>query len=77
MGEIEQMISMPPFKKVHRELFLPPMIHPALGFIAGLCGSSLSLAALAGLLPQVTTFAHCFTLVYFYSTSTSLHISCS
>ena len=26
MGEIEQMISMPPFKKVHRELFLPPMI---------------------------------------------------
>ena len=37
------------------------------------CGSLLSLAVLAGLLPQVTTFDHCFTIVYFYSTSISLH----
>ena len=53
--------------------FSLPLFHPALRSIAWFCGSSLSLALLAGLLPQVTTFDHCFTIVYFYSTSTSLH----
>ena len=53
--------------------FSLPLFHPALRSIAWFCGSSLSLAVLAGLQPQVTTFDHCFTIVYFYSTSTSLH----
>ena len=53
--------------------FSLPLFHPALRSFAWFFGSSLSLAVLAGLLPQVTTFDHCFTIVYFYPTSTSLH----
>ena len=43
--------------------FSLPMFHPELRCVALFCGSSLSLVVLAGLLPPVTTYNHCFTFV--------------
>ena len=46
--------------------FLLLLFHPARALCAlFFCGSSLSLAVLAGLLPQLTTYDHCFTFVDF------------
>ena len=53
--------------------FLLLLFHPELRSAAPFCGSSLSLAVLAGLLPQLTTFNHCFTIVILHFTSTSSH----
>ena len=45
--------------------FSLPMSHPAHAPLACLCGSLLSLAVVAGLLPQLTTYDHCFTFIDF------------
>ena len=50
-----------------------PSFHPSPRSFAWFCGSSLSLAVLAGLLPQVTTYDHRFTIVRFHLPLTSSH----
>ena len=57
--------------------FSLPLFHPALRSVDWFCGSSLSLAVLAGLLPQVTIYDHCFTIVCIHLTSTSNTFICS
>ena len=52
--------------------FSLPMFHPAHAPGVAFCGYSLSLAVLAGLLPQLTTYYHCFTFVDFQATPLSL-----
>ena len=51
--------------------FSLPLFHPAPRSLRGFCGSSLSLAVLAGLLPQLTTYDHCFTFVDLLATPLS------
>ena len=52
-----------------------PMFHPEFRCVALFCGSSLYLVVLAGLLPQVTTYNHCFTIISLHLTPTSSHLS--
>ena len=52
---------------------LAAVVSPCPRFLRGFCGSSLSLAVLAGLLPQLTTYDHCFTFTSFQATPLNSH----
>ena len=55
--------------------FSLPMFHPELRCVVLFSGSSLSLIVVAGLLPQVTTKDHCFTIVSLHSTLNELTLT--